>query len=278
MSFLPPNPLRRGACPAVDRVAVLVFVCVTFLLLAHASSAAPTKVDAAVFENGDVQAQQKELVALGSQPGPEADRVLLTLFDRFLNKDLPPAVWLEFFEAVGKRSNPELKARLAEHRQKIAASRDPLVPYRECLEGGNADSGREIFTKKVEAACIRCHQVSGEGGHIGPDLTALQQVTDRLYILESIIDPNAVITAGFQNVLLTMKNGETVSGIASFESDDEVVIISVVDGKKHSYATAEIVDRKPLPSAMPPGFGLILGKHAIRDLVEFLATAKTNTD
>jgi len=225
-----------------------------------------------------VRAQQQALTALGAIPGPAADRILLAQFDRYLHGKLPIALWLELFEALAKRTNPEVKARWAERQQKVAASHDPLIPYRECLEGGDADSGREIFTKKVEAGCIRCHRVNGEGGEIGPDLSAIRQVTDRLYILESIVDPNAVIAAGFQNVLLTLKNGETVWGIANFESDDEIVLTSVVDGKKHTFAIADIVERKPLPSAMPPGFGLILGKHAVRDLVEFLATVKASAD
>jgi putative heme-binding domain-containing protein len=114
--------------------------------------------------------------------------------------------------------------------------------------------------------------VNGEGGHIGPDLATLHQTTDRLYILESIIDPNAVIAPGFQNVLLTLKSGESVSGILSFESDEEVVITSVVDGKTRKIPANDITERTSLPSAMPPGFGLALGKRAIRDLVEFIAS------
>jgi len=58
----------------------------------------------------------------------------------------------------------------------------------------------------------------------------------------------------------------------SFESTDDITITSVVDGKKRRLKTADIAERTPLPSAMPPGLGLVLGKRAIRDLVEFLAT------
>jgi putative heme-binding domain-containing protein len=270
------------------RVFALTFAVITPLAMADTGHGAPAKAKAdgaksvaalaAVLEKGELREQQKAIAALGDQPGTEADRVLLALYDRFAKGKLPPALWLEFFEAVAKRKNPELQARYAEHQRKVTASKDPLTPYRECLEGGNAESGREIFTKKVEAGCIRCHRVNGEGGEIGPDLSAIQQVTDRLYILESIVDPNAVIASGFQNVMLTFKNGETASGIANFESDDQITLTSPVDGKRHTYATADIVDRTPLPSPMPPGFGLILGKQAIRDLVEFLATTKTAAD
>jgi putative heme-binding domain-containing protein len=278
MTFVSPRIALRDVALTL---AVLLLV-----VAAGAASASPKKGGAtqsvaalaAVLEKGELREQQEAMTALGNRPGAEADRVLLAQFDRYTNGKLPAGLWMEFFDAVAKRKNAEVEARLAAHQQKVSASRDPLTPYRECLEGGNAESGREIFAKKVEAGCIRCHRVNGEGGEIGPDLSAIRQVTDRLSLLESIVDPNAVIAAGFQNVMLTFKNGDTAWGIANFESDDEIILTSPVDGKKHTYATADIVDRTPLPSAMPPGFGLILGKRAIRDLVEFLATNITSAD
>jgi hypothetical protein len=45
----------------------------------------------------------------------------------------------------------------------------------------------------------------------------------------------------------------------------------VVDGKKTKVKTADITERTPLPSPMPPHFGAVLDKRAIRDLVEFIA-------
>jgi quinoprotein glucose dehydrogenase len=227
---------------------------------------------AAVLAKGRLRAQQRAFATLGAQPGSDADQVLIEQFKRYNAGKLSPALWLDLLEAVAKRDNADLKSRLAEHERNAAASQDPLRPYRECLEGGDADAGREIFTKKPEAGCIRCHRAGGEGGQIGPDLTTLHQTTERIFILESIVEPNAVIAPGFQNVLLTLKNGETVTGILSFETEDEVVITSVVDGKKRKIPAAEIKERTPLPSAMPPGFGIVLGKRAIRDLVQFLAT------
>ena len=51
---------------------------------------------------------------LGAQPGAEADQVLLAQFERYRAGTLPPALWLELFEAAAKRDNAELKERLAE--------------------------------------------------------------------------------------------------------------------------------------------------------------------
>ncbi|MGB8170749.1 MAG: hypothetical protein WCF18_24810 [Chthoniobacteraceae bacterium] len=225
-------------------------------------------------EKGTLAERQKALAKLATQPGPEADRILLALFDRYRDRELPPGLWLDFFEAAAKRDNAELKARLAEREAESEKSRDAVSRYRECLEGGNAAAGRVLFTERPEAGCIRCHRVSGKGAEIGPDLTALRQVTDRVFILESIIDPNTVITSGYPNVLLKLKSGELLTGIVGFESDADLLLTSVVDGKKRRLKIEEIEERTPLPSAMPPGFGVTLGKRAIRDLVEFLATVE----
>ena len=228
--------------------------------------------DAETLENGSIRARQKVLARVGSQPGARADELLLSQFTQFEKGELHPALWLDLLEAMAKRENPEIKARLAEREKALEKSPDPLSRYRECLEGGHAEAGRALFSEKPEAGCIRCHKVQGKGGEIGPDLTGLHQTTERIYILESIVDPNAVITPGFQNILLTLKNGDTVTGIFNSERDDEITITSTIDGKKRKVKAQDVTDRTPLPSAMPPGFGVVLGKRAIRDLVEYLAT------
>lgn len=238
------------------------------------ASAKTTTIVSEILEKGTLADRQKALARLATEPGPAADRMLLELFDRFRARDLPPGLWLEFFEGVAKRDNAELKARMAERERELEKSHDAVSRYRECLEGGDAAAGRVIFTARPEAGCVRCHRVSGEGAEIGPDLTALRQVTDRVFILESIIDPNTVITFGYPHALLKLRGGESVSGIVSFESSEELVITSVVDGKKRKLKMADVEERTPLPSAMPPAYGTVLGKRAIRDLVEFLATVE----
>lgn len=221
---------------------------------------------------GNIPAGQKAIALLAADKSLAADRKFLALFDRYLAGTLPAGLWLDLFEAAAQRQHPELKARLAAHEKKLAESRDPLARYRDCLEGGRADSGRFIFTKVPEAGCVRCHRLENEGGEIGPDLTVMRQVTDRIFILESIVDPNTAITAGFNHVLLTLKDGQSVSGLLASEDNDEITLTSIVDGKKRAVPRPEIAERTALPSAMPPGLAQILGKRALRDLVEFLAS------
>jgi len=218
--------------------------------------------------------QQSAIAKLSSQPGAEADRQILALFDRLDAHDLPSACWLELLEAAAVRLDPAVKARLAAYEKSTNESRDALRRFRECVEGGDAARGREIFLNDPRAGCIRCHRVSRAGGEIGPDLTSVRQVTDRVFILESIVEPSTVITNGFPHVLLKLASGEMISGIAGFESSEEMLMISTIDGKRRRIRVAEITERTALPSAMPAGFGQILGKRAVRDLVEFLATVE----
>lgn len=231
----------------------------------------PIAEEIAVLEKGRLSAQRRSLARLAVHPDPEADKVLLAQFDRYRAGELPPAIWLDFFEAAAKRNSPALKAQLAEREQALAKSKDIVSRYRECLIGGDADVGRVVFATKPEAGCIRCHSVNGEGGKIGPDLTWLRNSMDRALILESILTPNSSIAPGFASVSLTLHDSTMVSGVVSHESDEEVTLTSVVDGKKTKIKTADIAERTPLPSPMPPHFGTVLEKRSIRDLVEFIA-------
>ena len=94
---------------------------------------------------------------------------------------------------------------------------------------------------------------------------------DRVLILESIVVPNAVIAPGFGSAALKLKNGEEISSVVNHEGEDEITITSVVDGKQRAVKVADIVERVPLLSPMPPHFGTVLSKREIRDLVEFIA-------
>ena len=225
----------------------------------------------ALLEKGRIHAKQNALARLAAHHDPEATKVLLAQFNLYRAGQLPLALWLDLFEAAAKRDDAGLKTLLAERARELEKTSDPLVRFRECLEGGDGEAGRAIFTKKPEAGCVRCHSVDGKGGQIGPELTWHRHSTDRAHLLESLIIPNATLAVGFQCALLKLKGGEEISGVISSESADELTLTSVVDSKKRKIKTVEIAERTPLPSLMPPHFGAVLTKREIRDVIEFLA-------
>ena len=72
---------------------------------------------------------------------------------------------------------------------------DPLARYVFATQGGDATAGVAVFNGNGD--CKRCHAVDGEGGETGPDLSAMGARMGSTEILESLIVPNAKITAGY---------------------------------------------------------------------------------
>ncbi len=243
-------------------------------LAAKVSPLDAVKLNAPLLDKGTIREKQAALATIAAQPVPEADQIILTQLDRLAQNSLPPAIRLDVTEAAALRDHPEIKRRLAERDAALLQNPDPLTRWRDTLEGGNAKLGRVVFEEKAEAACMRCHKWKGEGGDVGPDLAKLPKTADRAYLLEAIVEPNAKIAPGYDNVLLTLNNGEMIAGLLNAEKADEVTLISIADGKKQQVKTADIKERMRVPSAMPPGLGDVLGKRDLRDLIEFLAGGK----
>ncbi len=231
----------------------------------------PVSTAKAALQSAPLRTQQKAIRRLGESTSPEADSFLLSLLTQLSASKLHPGLWLEVLEATEKRSSTEIRQWLKNHSLSIASSSDPLRAYWDCIQGGSASRGEEIFSEDPEAGCIRCHTFRNKGTPIGPDLTGIGGTLERIYILQSIIDPNATIAPGYQHVIVEMRDGSSASGILRSEDPETVHLRNPSDGATQSILTADILSLSPLPSAMPPNLATTLGKRKIRDLVEFLA-------
>jgi putative membrane-bound dehydrogenase-like protein len=68
------------------------------------------------------------------------------------------------------------------------------------VTAGDPKRGEDLFYNSPTAACAACHQVAGKGGDIGPILDGIAVRGDRAYLLESLMDPNAKLAKGFENL------------------------------------------------------------------------------
>lgn len=86
------------------------------------------------------------------------------------------------------------------------------VEYRPPVFPGDASRGG----RKFRQACIKCHRIGAEGRQIGPELTKIGASQSADYILESILDPNAVIVRGYKETIVLWKQSSrpTVRGAA----------------------------------------------------------------
>jgi quinoprotein glucose dehydrogenase len=235
--------------------------------------AAGVATNAAVLGKGSIAEQQEALATLGKINGAEADQIFIQQLDLLLGGKLPPALHLDLLEAAGTRSGEAIQSRVAAY-EKSRNPVEPLSRWKETLEGGDPKLGRVIFAEKAEAGCMRCHAVKKQGGDVGPDLGGIAANRDRAFLLRAIVDPNAEIAQGYENVLLTLANGEVVAGLLNKEDAVSVTLKNPADGKPQVVKKAGITERQGLPSAMPPALGEVLGKRGLRDLVAYLATLK----
>jgi putative heme-binding domain-containing protein len=228
----------------------------------------------AAYAAAAVSEKKQIIAALGDLKGAAADQALAGLVDELTAGKTPAEAQLELIEAAEKRKAPEVKAKLAVWTNSIAG-KDPLARYSFAMAGGDRANGEKLFKEHAVAQCLRCHKLDGAGGDAGPDLTKIAAQKDRRYLLESIVNPNGQIAEGFQNVMFTLNNGEIKAGIVKTETTDTLTIQMPVPGvAPETIKKADIKSRENAPSGMPPGFGELLSKRDLRDIVEYVSSLK----
>ncbi len=180
---------------------------------------------------------------------------------------------IELLEAAGKREEPSVVSALKTYEASLDPA-DPLSPWLPALEGGDAGQGAELFKNHGASQCMRCHRVgdSDEAGAMaGPNLSGIAAKHDRRYLLESIMDPGAVVAPGFGIVSLSLNDGKTLGGILQGETEDHFDI--TVGDDTWRVSKADVKTSSPPVSAMPP-MSAMLNLRETRDLVAYLAGLK----
>jgi putative membrane-bound dehydrogenase-like protein len=71
------------------------------------------------------------------------------------------------------------------------------------VAAGDPKRGEDLFYNSPIAACASCHTAKGKGGDVGPILDGIAVRADKAYIVESLMDPNAKLAKGFQNLTIS---------------------------------------------------------------------------
>lgn len=132
--------------------------------------------------------------------------------------------------------------------------------------------GRELYHA---ALCSKCHVAGTTGLPVGPDLTMVANRFSRRDLLESILDPSAVVAEVHRNVVVSKKDGTTVMGrIVQNDFRESKLILATnpfVPAELITIAKAEIDTWEESPvSPMPPALLDTLTREEIEDLLAFL--------
>jgi putative heme-binding domain-containing protein len=156
-----------------------------------------------------------------------------------------------------------------------------LVSYVGILQGkgeartlpGDPTRGKEIFFGKAE--CSTCHMISGDGGFLGPDLSAYGSARPAKAIRDEIVRPARIESAGYRSAVLTTRDGDRLEGVIRNE-DNFSIQLQTKDGSFHFFQKSDLQSVQPLgQSLMPTNYGQKLTPDELKDLVSYLMNGAT---
>lgn len=155
-----------------------------------------------------------------------------------------------------------------------AQNAEPLPPLADLIKRhGDPAHGKTIFESQT-AACSSCHQVLGKGTEVGPNLSEIGTKLGKDALYESILDPSAGISFGYEAFSLELKNGDEAFGLITSETNDEITLKNQT-GVITKYKKQDIARRQKMStSMMPAGLQLTMSARDLVDLVEYLASLK----
>src|SRR5207237_4380614 len=139
---------------------------------------------------------------------------------------------------------------------------------------GDVARGERIF-RRPELGCTACHAINGQGGKIGPELTALRTAQPLEFIIGAILDPQKEVKEGYMSISVITKDGEEYQGYQVRDTSSELVLRDALQNKEIRLRRDLIQEKKPHGSLMPNGLADLLSPAEFRDLVRYLSELGT---
>lgn len=131
---------------------------------------------------------------------------------------------------------------------------------------GNAVQGRKLFEK---LGCVKCHasQPTDAGGG-APSLANAGARFSTVYLAESILVPNKVVSPAFRGTELTLADEDSVVGLVVGETDVQLELL-LIDGTRRAFEKGKITQRR-IQELSPMPEGLVQPPDQLGDLLSYL--------
>jgi putative heme-binding domain-containing protein len=156
---------------------------------------------------------------------------------------------------IAELSKPLSAAELTTMVSEVAAKGDPA-------------RGEEVF-RRIDLNCMNCHSISKAGGDVGPDLSAVGQISPPDYIINSILNPDQSIKEQYNTLVVQTVEGQVFQGVVT-DKDEQRVVLKDATGATRVVPVASIEDQKAGGSLMPKGLANLMTRGEFLDLVRFL--------
>ncbi|MBI1902296.1 MAG: HEAT repeat domain-containing protein [Planctomycetia bacterium] len=134
---------------------------------------------------------------------------------------------------------------------------------------GSPYDGRKVFRE----TCAKCHKLFGEGGQIGPELTAYKR-DDIQNVLLNVVNPSVEVREGFETWQVLTGDGRQAIGFL-VDKDNQVVVLRGADGQNVSLPQSDIDEMaQQRKSIMPERLLNTLSEQQVRDLFAYLRSSQ----
>ena len=122
---------------------------------------------------------------------------------------------------------------------------------------------------------MKCHRIDGEGGVVGPELSAIGSKASKENLLESILYPDKAIAHQYVTWNIETQDGKVIQGVIGQEQPDFILLRDATT-KEYKIPTKEIASKTKLEkSIMPDNLLNFLSEDDLLDLVEYLYSLKS---
>jgi putative membrane-bound dehydrogenase-like protein len=195
------------------------------------------------------------LAAIGSNKVPKQDMTAEVVRQLRSVKDNDVQKQVTEIYGLAREVSADKKAEIEKYRRIYGAGGS---------QPGNASQGRVVYNK----VCAQCHTLFDSGGKVGPDITGANR-NDLNYLLENMLDPNAVIPNEYRANEIETKDGRSLTGVIKRQDDKSLVLQTaneLVTLPRNEIAS----QRQSQLSMMPEGLLAALTDQEVRDLIYYL--------
>jgi putative heme-binding domain-containing protein len=138
---------------------------------------------------------------------------------------------------------------------------------------GDPQRGQIVFRN----LCAQCHTIYGEGGNVGPDITANGRASFE-QLLSNVFDPSLVIGPAYQVTTVVTKDGRNLTGLIAEDNEHRIVVRMPGEGEETVPRNNVKYTRVGKLSMMPEGIETLVDKNELADLFAFLCLDKPPTE
>jgi putative heme-binding domain-containing protein len=137
--------------------------------------------------------------------------------------------------------------------------------------GGDPARGKAIYDGKGN--CAGCHRIRGVGARTGPDLSDIGNLRLAGELEQSVVDPDADVSAVNRHFRAVTKDGATITGVLL---DEDKYSVQILDSKDRlvSIKRANLRESAILDKALMPSYKDKLSHQELSDLVSYLVSLK----